>query len=104
MNYLCFLLIAKELMLCSSQTFFCFILFAFAISYAHQFWQPLIINALGPAANAASAIAPTLERADRVPPAISMNTLVSSAFGLHAIIDVWVPRVIWCSYAGSYRQ
>ncbi|KAJ0014388.1 hypothetical protein Pint_21632 [Pistacia integerrima] len=39
------------------------------------FWQPLIVNALGPVGNVSGAIASTLERPDRVPPAVSINSL-----------------------------
>ncbi|KAJ0015143.1 hypothetical protein Pint_21768 [Pistacia integerrima] len=37
--------------------------------------EPLIVNALGPVGNVSGAIAPTLERPDRVPPAVSINSL-----------------------------
>lgn len=46
----------------------------------YLFFQPLTINALGPAANMANvsgAVASSLERPDRGPPAVSINSLVS---------------------------
>ncbi|KAL5767492.1 hypothetical protein ACOSP7_014099 [Xanthoceras sorbifolium] len=39
--------------------------------------KPLIVNALGPVTNVSGAIAPTLERPDRVPPAVSISGLGS---------------------------
>ncbi|KAJ0014898.1 hypothetical protein Pint_21710 [Pistacia integerrima] len=38
------------------------------------FWQPLIVNALGPVGNVSSAIALTLEWPDRIPLAVSINS------------------------------
>ncbi|KAJ0078860.1 hypothetical protein Patl1_24438 [Pistacia atlantica] len=40
-----------------------------------SFWQPLIVNALGPVGNVSGAIAPTLEQPDRVPQAVSISSL-----------------------------
>ncbi|KAK3229559.1 hypothetical protein Dsin_001440 [Dipteronia sinensis] len=39
--------------------------------------KPLIVNALGPVTNVSGAMAPTLERPDRVPPAVSISGLGS---------------------------
>ncbi|KAH9727922.1 protein TOPLESS-RELATED PROTEIN 2 [Citrus sinensis] len=50
--------------------------------------KPLTINALGPASNVSAAIAPTLERPDRGPPAVSISSLVNSS----RLVDV-KPRV-----------
>lgn len=51
--------------------------------YFFFFWgvwlQPLIVNALGPAANVSASVAQTMERPDRIPPAVSISSLVSLA-------------------------
>ncbi|KAL9436630.1 hypothetical protein AB3S75_022645 [Citrus x aurantiifolia] len=52
--------------------------------------KPLTINALGPASNVSAAIAPTLERPDRGPPAVSISSL--GTIDSSRLIDV-KPRV-----------
>ncbi|RVW41730.1 Protein TPR2 [Vitis vinifera] len=39
--------------------------------------KPLIVNALGPAANVSAAMSPSLERSDRIQPAVSINNLAT---------------------------
>lgn len=46
----------------------------------HLSLQPLIVNALGPAASVSAAMSPSLERSDRIQPAVSINNLVSLVF------------------------
>lgn len=53
--------------------------------------QPLIVNALGPVANVSSGIAPVLERSDRIPPAVTISSLVRLAFFSHLL---WVLSIV----------
>ncbi|XP_044477913.1 protein TOPLESS-RELATED PROTEIN 2-like isoform X1 [Mangifera indica] len=53
--------------------------------------KPLIVNALGPMGNVSGAIASTLDRPDRVPPAVSINSL--GTMDSSRLVDV-KPRIV----------
>lgn len=67
--------------------------------------QPLIVNALGPVANVSGAVAPTVERPDRIPPAVSISSLVSLASLLHKTVDaLFLNKFLRVVIVGYYGQ
>lgn len=56
------------------------------LTFSSHFLQPPVINALGPVSNVSSPITATVERPDRILPAVSMSGLVSE-LGTDAIVQ-----------------